>query len=92
MATYQPPTENINQFSETIEEKKTEISELKKLKDQNTSCMQRFFDMRIKKFYYRICWKHLMINRKAGKEKKRIRYYYRNALYRKKLLRLFKNW
>jgi hypothetical protein len=54
--------------------------------------MQRFFDMRIKKFYYRIVWKHLMINRKAGKEKKRIRYYFRNALYRKKLQRLFKEW
>ena len=37
---------NIDQFIETIEEKKSQVFNLEKVKDQNNSCIQRFFDLK----------------------------------------------
>ena len=37
---------NIDHFIESIEEKKSSMFSLEKLKGQNNSCIQRFFDMK----------------------------------------------
>jgi len=39
---------NIDSFIDRIEEKKNQVFNLEKVKEQNVSCMQRFFDMKVR--------------------------------------------
>ena len=85
-------TDNINEFIETIEEKKQTAFNLDKLKQQNLSCMHRFFQMKNRLFYYRVCikfWKKYIKHKKA---KKRVAAYSRNTIYRNMMKRIYKSW
>lgn len=44
---------NIDDFKETIEEKKQQVTELERFKAQNNSCIQRFFEMKTRMRYYK---------------------------------------
>lgn len=83
---------NIDQFIETIEEKKSQVFSLEKLKEQNMSCIQRFFDLKQRLRLYRTYlgfWKQYQ---KRKKEKKRVAAYSRNTIYRNSLTRYFRSW
>lgn len=54
--------------------------------------MQRFFHMKVKAYYYKICLKAWKKYLKRKREKKRISAYTRNTIYRNKLKRFYKNW
>lgn len=84
--------DNISSFMETIEEKKLQSQDLQKLKEQNVSCMQRFFQMKVRVYYYKICMKAMKKYLKRKKEKKRIGAYTRNTIHRNKMKRFFKGW
>lgn len=81
---------NISGFIDAIKTKKTDLSKLQDVKDQNKAKMLKFFEKRNKTFYWRVCMKHWLTYWKNKKEKKRIWAYRRNTLYRAKLCRIFK--
>lgn len=83
---------NIDQFVETIEDKKQQVFNLEKLKDQNMSCLQRFLEIKHRLYMYKICLKVLKAHTKRKREKKRVAAYSRNTIYRKSLTRFFKGW
>ena len=83
---------NIDSFREKIEEKKSEVFSLEKMKDQNLSCMQRFFDMKVRLSYYRTCLKAWKAYVKRRREKKRVAAYSRNTIYRNSLIRFYRSW
>eukprot|EP00356_Strombidium_inclinatum_P005259 CAMPEP_0170481962 /NCGR_PEP_ID=MMETSP0208-20121228/2195_1 /TAXON_ID=197538 /ORGANISM="Strombidium inclinatum, Strain S3" /LENGTH=278 /DNA_ID=CAMNT_0010754753 /DNA_START=362 /DNA_END=1195 /DNA_ORIENTATION=+ len=83
---------NIDQFIETIEEKKSQVFNLEKVKEQNMSCLQRFFEMKIRLSYYRTCIKAWRAYVKRRREKKRVAAYSRNTIYRNSLTRFFRSW
>ena len=83
---------NIDQFVETIEEKKSQVFNLEKVKGQNNSCIQRFFDMKQRLRLYRTCIGMWKAYHKRKKEKKRVAAYSRNTIYRNSLTRFFREW
>lgn len=83
---------NIDQFIETIEEKKSQVFNLEKVKDQNNSCIQRFFDLKQRLRLYRTCLGVWKVYFKRQKEKKRVAAYSRNTIYRNGLTRFFREW
>ena len=54
--------------------------------------MQRFFQMKVRVYYYKICMKAMKKYLKRKKEKKRIGAYTRNTIHRNKMKRFFKGW
>ena len=44
---------NIDQFIETIEDKKRQVGDLEKVKSQNNSSIRRFFEMKTRARYYK---------------------------------------
>ena len=83
---------NIDEFIETIEEKKSQVFNLEKVKDQNNSCIQRFFDLKQRLRLYRTCLGVWKVYFKRQKEKKRVAAYSRNTIYRNGLTRFFREW
>lgn len=84
--------ENINQFMQTIQDKKDQSVELQKVKEQHLSMMNRFFQMKIRGYYFKICmheWKNYI---KREREWKRLCAYANNKFYRYRLRDVFKNW
>ena len=84
--------DNISQFMETIEDKKISQVELQKFKEQNTSCMQRFFQMKVRAYYFKVCMKAMKTYLKRKREKKRVGAYTRNTIHRNRLKRFYKGW
>lgn len=83
---------NITAFMDSIQEKKQQVYNLERLKEQNESQMNRFFQMKVRLRYYRTyvkAWKAYYLRRK---EKKRVAAYSRNTIYRKSLTRFFRGW
>lgn len=83
---------NVDQFVETIEEKKSQVFNFEKLKDQNNSCIQRFFDLKDRLRLQRNCLSLWKSYHKRKKEKKRVAAYSRNTVYRNSLTRFFRSW
>ena len=83
---------NIDQFIETIEEKKKYVVENKDLKKCRMSMIEKFCEKKVREYYYRLVFKHLKIRHYAKKEKKRIAAYSRNTCYRAKLQKIFRSW
>ena len=84
--------ENIEAFKETIQSKKDQLVELQKLKSQNVSMMQKFFHLKIRAYYFKICmhaWKKYLIRQR---KKNRIAAYTRNTIHRNRMKRFFKGW
>ena len=83
---------NIDEFMETINDKKQQVADFGKEKEQDLSCLHRFFDMKMRLFYYRVFLKFWKKYVKHKKEKKRTAAYSRNTIYRNKLTRQFRCW
>jgi hypothetical protein len=83
---------NIDEFLETMEDKKNQMSLLGKQKEQDMSCLRRFFEMKKRLFYYRVSMKYWKKYLKHMKEKKRVAAYTRNSLYRRRLTQWFRGW
>lgn len=83
---------NIDQFVETIDDKKQQVFSLDKLKEQNMSCLARFLEIKHRLYMYKICLKVLKAHTKRNREKKRVAAYSRNTVYRNSLSRFFKGW
>mmetsp|Transcript_9080 Transcript_9080/g.15332 ORF Transcript_9080/g.15332 Transcript_9080/m.15332 type:complete len:249 (-) Transcript_9080:245-991(-) len=82
----------IDQFIETIQEKKSQVFNLEKFKDQNMSCLLRFFEMKTRLRYYRTHIKAWRIYIKRRREKKRVGAYSRNTVYIGMLRRFLRSW
>jgi hypothetical protein len=54
--------------------------------------MERFFAMKQRKFYFRVCIKYMRIYVKRRLEKNRKAAYSRNTIYRNRLTRVFRGW
>jgi hypothetical protein len=54
--------------------------------------MERFFAMKNRAFYYRVCIKYWRIYVKRRLEKNRKAAYTRNTIYRNRLTRIFRGW
>ena len=54
--------------------------------------MNRFFQMKCRAYYYKICLKAWKKYLKRKREKKRIGAYTRNSIHRNKMKRFFKSW
>lgn len=60
---------NISEFMQTINTKEEQARDCEKAKEQNISMMQRFFEMKRRIFYYRVCMKSMKKYMKVRKEK-----------------------
>ena len=77
---------------ETTRESGRYVVELGKDKEMDLSTLHRFFDMKMRHFYFRVClkfWKKYVLKRKS---KKRVAAYSRNTIYRNKMERFFRAW
>jgi hypothetical protein len=83
---------NINGFMQSINDKDQASYDLEKEKEANMSCMNRFFEMKRRLFYYRVFMKYWKKYIKHKKEKKRVAAYSRNSIYRNILQRQFRMW
>jgi len=54
--------------------------------------MQKFFQKRIRNYYFKICMRGLKVYLKRQKEKHRIEAFTRNTIYRNKLKRFYQEW
>ena len=54
--------------------------------------MNKFFQMKVHAYYYKVCLKAWKKYLKRKREKKRIAAYTRNSIHREKMKRFFKGW
>jgi hypothetical protein len=62
------------------------------MKEQNVSQLERFFAMKSRIYYYKLCIKYWRIYVKRRVEKNRKAAYTRNTIYRNSLTRIFRGW
>lgn len=84
--------ENVANFMDTIEDRKTGAVELDKIKQQHLSMMNRFFQMNVRGRYYLECMKAWKAYIKRKREKNKKGAYTRNSIHRNRMSRFFKGW
>ena len=84
--------DNVSDAMETTRESGRYVVELGKDKEMDLSTLHRFFDMKMRNFYYRVCLKFWKKYVKKRKNKKRVAAYSRNTIYRNSMERFFRAW
>jgi hypothetical protein len=84
--------DNVNEALTTTRTRDSDVADLGKEHEMDLSTLNRFFEMKMGKFYFRVClkfWKKYVARRKV---KKRVAAYSRNTIYRNKMERFFRSW